>query len=173
MKGVFVNLEQCLGCKNCEVYCAVEHSGSKNLFTAIFEKPFPVKRINVEFSGEAPFPVQCRHCQEPPCVDACPSGAMKKDLLTGIVSINQDKCIGCWMCAMVCPFGVIALEKETKLVLKCDRCPDRDIPVCVTSCPTHALLFGEFDEIMKKTRKKITKLILSPAKKEIIIGGTR
>ncbi len=171
MKEVFVDLERCLGCRNCEVYCALEHSMSKNLFTAIFEKPLPIRRVSVESSGTTSIPIQCRHCEEAPCVDTCPSGAMRRDLVTGIVLLNQDRCIGCWMCAVVCPFGAITPERETRLVLKCDRCPDLETPACVTACHCNALLFGELKDIMKKKRKRVATLIMSAASREIKMGG--
>jgi len=172
MKGIFVDLEKCLGCKNCEIYCAVEHSLTKNIFSAVFEKPLPVRRISVESSSDAvSFPIECRHCEEAPCIDTCPSGAMTEDVRTGIVSLDQDRCIGCWMCAMVCPFGVITPQWDTKIVLKCDRCPDLEVPACVTACPTRALLFGELSDIMKRTRKRVAAITISAAKKEIKIGG--
>jgi len=171
MKGIFVDLERCMGCKNCEVYCAVEHSAAKNLFPAVMEKPSPVRRISVESSGDTCLPLQCRHCEEAPCVDACPSGAMKNNPETGVVSHDQDRCIGCWMCAMVCPFGVISPQPDSKIVLKCDRCPDLETPACVSACPTKALLFDELANIMKKTRKNVTGRTISATKKETITGG--
>ncbi|MHC1636025.1 MAG: 4Fe-4S dicluster domain-containing protein [Candidatus Methanospirareceae archaeon] len=173
MKGIFIDLERCVGCKSCEIYCAVEHSSSKELFTAISETPPPVKRINVEVvtMGEVSLPLQCRHCEEAPCVDTCPSGALDRDLERGIVVHERDRCIGCWMCAVVCPFGVIIPEKESKIVLKCDRCPDLEMPACVTACPTKALIFGDLGDIMKERRKKVASIVLSAVKKEIKIGG--
>ena len=172
MKGIYVDLEKCTGCKNCEIYCAVEHSVGKNVFAAALESPRPVRRISVECSDSVSIPLQCRHCEEAPCVDVCPSGAMQNDQQEHIVSHNQDRCIGCWMCAMVCPFGVIIPQKDSKIVLKCDRCPDLEIPACVTACPTNALIFGELGEVMKNTRRKVVDLTISAANRQINPGGT-
>ncbi|MDY6967887.1 MAG: 4Fe-4S dicluster domain-containing protein [Spirochaetota bacterium] len=171
MKGIFVDIERCTGCKSCEIYCAVQHSESKQIFSAVFEDPLPSERIKVETFEESPIPIQCRHCDESPCVDACPSGALSSDAETGIVSLEEERCIGCWMCAMVCPFGAIIPRRDSKLILKCDRCPDLDQPACVNACPTNALVFGELDEVMKKYRKKAAQITISAIKKEISIGG--
>ena len=158
MRAIFVDLERCVGCRSCELYCAVEHSSSKSLFSAISEHPCPVGRIKVESTGSAPFPIQCRHCEEAPCIDTCPTGAMCRDSLSGLVQFEEDRCIGCLMCAVVCPFGALASQKESRIIQKCDLCPDQEMPVCVSSCPTGALLFDDLNEIMKQKRKRVLDL---------------
>jgi Fe-S-cluster-containing dehydrogenase component len=47
----------------------------------------------------------CRNCEAPLCRQVCPADAVYKDPLTGIVEHNEDRCVGCNMCVMVCPFG--------------------------------------------------------------------
>ncbi len=161
MKRVFVDLDKCLGCHSCMIACAVEHSLSKDLFKAIREVPFPKPRIEVKTAGEEDsFPLQCRHCEEPYCVDACIAGAIRKDPKTGLVLANEEKCIGCWMCVMACPFGIIRSSllpnKEEKVAVRCDLCQDREIPACVEACPTGALFFGEvqdFKEAVSKSKE--------------------
>ncbi len=78
------------------------------------------------------------------------SGAMYKDKKTGETKHDKDKCVGCWMCIMSCPFGVLTRQKQDKIVVKCDLCADRDVPACVEACPTGALLFGTLKEFEKK-----------------------
>jgi carbon-monoxide dehydrogenase iron sulfur subunit len=73
------------------------------------------------------------------------TGAMHKDE-RGITICDEYRCIGCFMCVMVCPFGVIVKHREERRIIKCDRCPDRDVPACVNACPTGALTFKEIDE---------------------------
>lgn len=141
MKDIFIDLGKCQGCKSCELACAVEHSRSKNLFTAISEDPLPRKRLSVEYGEGKVYPIHCRHCEKAPCVAICVSGALRRDESRGIVSHNQERCIGCAMCVMVCPFGIIVKDLKTRAIIKCDRCPDRDEPACVGSCPVGALLF--------------------------------
>lgn len=155
MKGILVDLERCMGCRNCEIYCAVQHSLSRQLFDAVSEKPLPVSRVIVESSDMFSVAIQCRHCEDAQCVNVCPSGALRQDAATGVVNHDRDKCIGCYMCAMVCPFGAIIPERNTKAVLKCDRCPDSDVPACVRSCITGALRFVELDELAGKMGKRL------------------
>ena len=74
------------------------------------------------------------------------NGAMNKDHITGAIVVNQDKCVGCWMCIMTCPFGVIErdpVRKKMPVASKCDLCPGRTIPACVEICPNRALIFEE------------------------------
>lgn len=152
MKQLLVRSEICVGCKSCELACAVAHSQSKTLFAAIFEPETPRKRVYVETDGTVNFPLQCRQCSDMPCVHACMAGAMYQDQETGLVQINAEKCVGCWMCVMVCPFGAIN-EGQVHKAVKCDRCRDLDYdPACVKACPTKALQFVEVNAFAKAGR---------------------
>ena len=72
---------------------------------------------------------------------------MVKNENTGVVTCNQDKCVVCWICIMVCPYGVISKDTGTrKIASKCDLCEDEDVPVCVSGCPNEALKFIEREE---------------------------
>ena len=119
----------------------MQHSKSKKIIKA-FKREFPraLPRILVEEKGYLSFAIQCRHCEEAPCIEACITGAMYRDKITGAVLCDENRCIGCWMCIMVCPFGVIRrnLEKK-KIASKCDLCQGEEIPVCVANCPNEAL----------------------------------
>ena len=156
MKEIFVDIERCTACKACEIACAVEHSASKSLFGAIFESPAPQKRVHVEPAFAYAYPVRCLHCGDAPCVSACPNGAMSRDAATGSVIVLEERCQGCLMCAMVCPFGAISVHTSKRTAVKCDRCPDRLAiglrPACVEACPTHALEFGEEEDLVAEKR---------------------
>lgn len=156
MKEIFVDIERCTACKSCEIACAVEHSSTKTLFGAIFESPAPQKRVHVEPALAYAYPVRCLHCTDAPCIAACPNGAMTRDPLTGSVIVLEDRCQGCFMCAMVCQFGAISVSTSTSTALKCDRCPDRLTaglsPACVEACPTTALVFGEEEDLASEKR---------------------
>ncbi len=156
MKEIFVDIERCTACKACEIACAVEHSATKTLLGAVFESPAPQKRVHVEPALVYSYPVRCLHCTDAPCIAACPNGAMTRDSVTGSVIVDEDRCQGCFMCAMVCQFGAISVSAQTRTALKCDRCPDRLAvglpPACVEACPTRALVFGEEEDLASEKR---------------------
>jgi len=69
---------------------------------------------------------------------------MYKDEKTGAVLHDADKCIGCWMCIMVCPAGAIQRDqRKEKIASKCDLCAGQEMPVCVANCPNEAIVFEE------------------------------
>ncbi len=154
MKELLIRNERCLGCRSCELACAVEHSISRNLPAAIREDPRPRYRVHVSGSGRECLPLQCRNCEEAACLNACLTGALARNE-DGIVICDEDLCIGCFMCIMVCPFGVITIDPETRRIVKCDRCPERQEPACVAACPTGALLYREVSEITRRKRREV------------------
>lgn len=87
----------------------------------------------------------------------CMTGAMQKDEKTGIVSneFNPQKCVGCWMCVMACPFGVISPKQDgdRKIAVKCDMCVKRGSPACVDSCPKGAIVYMEDEEFAEYKRQ--------------------
>lgn len=155
MKVIGVYLDRCTGCKTCELYCATERgSQGKTLLKAAQESPRPQPRIRVEGSFETSIPLQCRHCSQAPCVDACLAGALTRDQKTNLVVLNEERCIGCWTCTAFCPYGIIFPWPERKIALKCDRCIYMENPVCVDVCPTRALELVNLDEIEGLLRGK-------------------
>ncbi|MBB3104156.1 4Fe-4S dicluster domain-containing protein [Azomonas macrocytogenes] len=156
-KTIFTVVENCVACKSCEIACAVEHSCSKTLAGAILETPLPQRRITVEGVGAYSYPSRCQHCSDASCITACPTGAMQRDGNTDAVFSDHDRCIGCWMCVVVCPFGGVTADPVNKKALKCDRCPERtakgEAPACVSACPTGALLFLTPEEFAAQRRQ--------------------
>jgi len=174
MKTVFVNPERCIGCMQCQVACAVEHSASRDLVTAVGEDPLPRARIHVEagpVEGTA-FPNRCRHCSPAPCVQVCPTAAMSRNPDEDLVLVDEEKCIVCAMCAMVCPFDCITFHAipdggaERVGAVKCDGCVDRlrrgePEPACVEACKVGALVYGEINELIAQGRLRDTSLALA------------
>jgi carbon-monoxide dehydrogenase iron sulfur subunit len=158
MKVIGVHMERCTGCKTCELYCGAERgSEAKTLLAAVRETPAPQPRVRVEGGRDACFPLQCRHCLQAPCLDACLTGALTRDPASGMVIIREDLCIGCWTCTAFCPYGVISPSPERKIAIKCDRCLYMEKPVCVDVCPTKALEMVEIealDELLREKRRK-------------------
>jgi len=156
MKKLTVRAERCTGCKRCEIACIEEHSGAKSYGTSVKETPAPKTRIFVEPVGNRPLPLVCRHCQDALCVSACMAGCMQKDPVTGVVTNtgHEQKCVGCWMCVMACPYGVINMSLDSAgtaqavfaQAVKCDLCPKRGTPACVEACPNEVLGVEEIEE---------------------------
>ena len=132
----------------------MEHSKSKKLNEAIVEEDIPIKRRKAQFIAKSvAISTGCHHCEDAACVASCMSGAMHKDKKTGQTMHDKDKCVGCWMCIMTCPFGALTRQKQEKIILKCDLCPDRDVPACVEACLTGALFLGTLEEFEAKIKK--------------------
>jgi len=160
-KVIAINIEKCLACKSCEIACAVVHSESKVLQEAIEESPKPQRMVTVEPAGEYGVPIQCRHCEAGPCIEICPTGAIQRPDEESPVVIDPDLCIGCKLCMLICPFGVLKIGKEGRAIIKCDMCyellREGEPPACVQACPTKALQLVSLEELTKSKRQKASK----------------
>lgn len=177
-KAITVNIEKCLACKSCEIACALAHSKCKVLEEAATESPKPQRRVTVEAVGEFAVPIQCRHCEDAPCITVCPTAAIHRHAANDPVLIDRDKCIGCKFCLMVCPFGVIELLRDGKAVVKCDLCIERtktgQEPACVEACPTKALKLADEEELAAgKRRRAAQELVISTQKSNKRKGDTQ
>ena len=157
-KMIVVKEDRCLGCKACVLECAMAHTQAKTLLEAISAAAPPQPRIHVEPSGEFGMPLQCRHCEDAPCLAICPTEAIHRFSERGPVLLDQERCIGCKFCLMVCPFGVIDLSRDGKAMIKCDLCIERteagESPACVAACPTKALEFCEIEDWLARHRRQ-------------------
>lgn len=155
---IVVDVKKCTGCKTCELECAVAHSKSKEILGAMAERPRPQSRIKVEGVEHICVPLQCRHCENAPCVAICPTAALSREEATDVVRFDKARCIGCRWCMLVCPFGSIKPEKEGTGIVKCDMCAERRSdgkgPACVEGCPTHALKLEALEELTKDIRRR-------------------
>ena len=141
MKRGFVNEKWCPGCHLCEYNCAFANSGEKNMAKALKDKEIH-PRVRIEGDDKVTYAVSCRHCEDPICVKSCISGALsKKD---GAVFIDHNKCVGCFTCILVCPYGALSCT-EDHTVLKCELCIENSCgtPACVEGCPNRAIVFEE------------------------------
>ncbi|HVX03573.1 MAG TPA: 4Fe-4S dicluster domain-containing protein [Rhodanobacteraceae bacterium] len=195
--GLVIDLDTCVGCHACAVACKEWNDGG-DFGPLPDDDPYgaephgvwfnrvhsyevaPPPREKAAASSEARgepvpqmvhFPRSCLHCETPDCVTVCPTGASYKRAEDGIVLVDQDKCIGCQLCAWACPYGAreIALphpktsasdvhRKDSKrgTMQKCTLCVDRIYnetlderdrqPACVLACPTRARMFGDLGD---------------------------
>jgi len=130
---IMADSEKCIGCRTCEVACAVSH---QEFVTANDFMP----RIRVVKGDSYTTAVGCHQCEDAPCANVCPTGAIKRS--TGAWLVEQARCIGCKSCIVACPFGAMQVQRvgDRAQALKCDLCAHREGgPACVEACPTHAL----------------------------------
>ena len=168
--GMVIDLQVCVGCHSCTAACKSSNGTPPDILFS---------RVHEFESGEYPnarrefLPVLCNHCENPPCVEVCPTGAsfQRSD---GIVGVKADICIGCRSCALACPYdhrhyvepgslgkgyfdGDLTLYEMAKYprwtegtVIKCDFCMDRVDqglkPACVETCPAEARIFGDLSD---------------------------
>jgi len=156
-KIIAVDVTRCMACHSCELACAIAHSKSKTLTGALAEEPRQRPRVHVEQAAGRPVPIQCQHCDDAPCVAACPTGAVSRAGPDEPVLVDAARCIGCRMCVQACPFGAMTIGPDGKGVLKCDLCVERlaqgEEPACVSACPTGALRFEEAEDAARRKRR--------------------
>ncbi|NQU23724.1 MAG: 4Fe-4S dicluster domain-containing protein [Candidatus Nealsonbacteria bacterium] len=157
MKRIVADPAKCLACRACETACAMAHVDTDDLIEAIAVHGAS-PRIYIEAAGEFAVPLQCRHCDDAPCMQVCPSGALMRHSQGGPVLADQAKCIGCQYCVQACPFGVIRINSKQAAVIKCDLCIARRgqglEPACVEACPVGALRLAEMEADAKQARAR-------------------
>ena len=133
-KKITVYPEKCTACRLCELGCSFKKTGEFNPTAS---------RVRVFIFGEDAFytPIICTQCDEAWCLKACPSGAISRDYGARVVKVNPERCVGCRMCTLACPFGTITYFAPEGKAIKCDECDGQ--PECVLFCPTGALAYEE------------------------------
>lgn len=131
--------DTCFWCRSCELVCSLYHEGDCNPSLSRI-------RISLDLFQQEAEAIVCHQCENPRCIIACPVwGAMGIDERTGSVTIDEEKCVGCGICAEACPFNgerIIKLSSSTGKFIKCDLCGGD--PQCVEICPTGALRYVKF-----------------------------
>jgi electron transport protein HydN len=162
---IVANPHKCIGCKACEIACAVAHLDTTAATAGTFETPF-LPRLNLVRSSLVTMPIQCRQCDDAPCANVCPTRAITQ--LDKAIVVNTALCIGCKTCMVACPFGAMdmvpervnsesvqqqglktitngeLMTKENLVAHKCDLCAGRKGgPACVEICPASAFSIVE------------------------------
>lgn len=150
--GMLIDLAKCIGCNACVVACRLENETPLTKFNTWIES-WDVEDGN-GYVRRSNVPKQCNHCDNPACVDACPTGRTVKDAETGLVYHDPEiNCAGaaCQLCVEACPYHHPVYIEDLEKVVKCDGCRDLvakgEQPACVASCMMRALHFGPVDEL--------------------------
>ena len=166
--GLVVDLDTCVGCHGCATACK-QWNTSGTIGPLSDTEPYGLEPIGTWLNrirsyeiDDSPnsktvhMPMSCMQCEDAACVTVCPTGASYKRLEDGIVLVDQDKCMGCNLCAWACPYGARELDAEQGTMKKCTLCIDRIYdeklpeaerqPACVLTCPTRSRVFGDFDD---------------------------
>ncbi|MHB1428507.1 MAG: hydrogenase 2 operon protein HybA [Rhodocyclaceae bacterium] len=177
--GLLYDATLCVGCKACVAACK-EANGNPPEFNTVdqlWDTPLDtsgysfniikmyrngtMETKDAEKNGYAFMKTSCLHCADPSCVSACPVSAMIKNPVTGIVTYNPDKCIGCRYCVAACPFGIPKYQYDDPLgrIGKCELCvhrhKDGHYSACAEVCPTGATLFGKTSDLLAEARRRL------------------
>jgi len=161
-----VDIEKCIGCEMCMIDCAAHHADPKDL-PIVYPQSWdllPEARLYVDLAGPLPVPLLCKHCENAPCATVCPTEAVRVDEKTGFKILDKERCIGCRSCLLICPFGLISMDRDGRAAQKCDMCIERFEagiePVCVQICPRGALSVKAVPESADGARRKTAEQML-------------
>lgn len=152
--GWVVDVRRCFGCHGCEVACKAEndvplgHYMRQTIYHDVEKPDGGLARIMV--------PMACQHCEDAPCIKACPCGALHKGM-GGSVQVDYDVCSGHGACKEVCPYGAIYIDPVANQAVKCHNCTHRVAvgmePACVATCPSEAIHFGDLNDPASKVAR--------------------
>jgi len=128
-KTLIITPSRCTACRTCELACSFKHAGKDGLGIA---------RIRAFMFGEGKNQIlTCFQCDEAACVKVCPVEALSRNESTGAIVVDENRCIGCGLCSLACPFGHIEHDSRKGIAVKCDLCGGE--PACAAFCPTRTL----------------------------------
>jgi tetrathionate reductase subunit B len=142
-----IEIDRCIDCKSCMVACTAENQVPVGQHRN-WVKATPVRGTFPELTQDF-VAGNCMHCENPPCVEVCPTGASYQRE-GGLVLINQNDCVGCKYCISACPYGARHYDGRQHVVDKCTACVHRlesgRQPACVETCVSGVRHFGDLND---------------------------
>jgi tetrathionate reductase subunit B len=139
--AMVIDSARCFDCKACVVACQIANGVPPGSYRNWIKSAAEGERGEMHFQ-----PGNCMHCENPTCVQACPTGATYTDEKDGAIKVNGGLCINCGSCIPACPYGARYRHPKKKIVDKCNFCEEHrsrgESPACVAVCPTRARTFG-------------------------------
>ena len=174
--GLLIDTTRCTDCEVCVTACHTENGVAGHGRPATDAQWIRKVNLTDKRTGHAQtLPLMCQHCEHPPCVDVCPTGASFKRA-DGIVLVDKHTCIGCRYCVMACPYGARSFIHETVTgqksdvprgkgtVESCTLCVHRvdqdEKPACVEACTqdgNKAMLFGDLNDSASDLHQRLSR----------------
>ncbi|SFN52578.1 electron transport protein HydN [Izhakiella capsodis] len=172
---IIADASKCIGCRTCEVACVVSHQQVEDCASLTPQNFLP--RIHVVKGVNVSIATTCRQCEDAPCANVCPNGAITRH--RDHISVEQQRCIGCKTCVVACPYG--AMEVVLRPVVrnagsglnvltdkaeanKCDLCQDQaDGPACIRVCPTNAIACVDREKLEQLSQERRRRAALDGA----------
>jgi protein NrfC len=159
--SMVIRQNRCVDCELCKEACVETNQvPSYGFRTTILEVHRPAGPAKIERDF---MPVLCNQCNRPPCVRVCPTKATYKDKKTGIVMMENKKCIGCKTCMAACPYNARYFKEETRAVDKCNFCYDtrltkgETLTACAEACPADVRVFGDLSDTSSRVYQLVHK----------------
>ncbi|MCT7944474.1 sulfate reduction electron transfer complex DsrMKJOP subunit DsrO [Shewanella septentrionalis] len=147
--GMVIDLRRCVGCQACTVACTIENQPPLGQFRTTVQQYEVSQQEDTTPPTFLMLPRLCNHCENPPCIPVCPTGAtfQRKD---GIVVVNNEWCVGCGYCVQACPYDARFINHDTNTADKCTFCAHRLdaglLPACVETCVGEARVIGDLND---------------------------
>jgi molybdopterin-containing oxidoreductase family iron-sulfur binding subunit len=173
--GMLIDTAACVpGCNDCVTACNKENGLSGGTATTDSQWIRKIEIKDISSGREVSLPMMCQHCESPPCVDVCPTGASFKRA-DGIVLVDKHRCIGCRYCMMACPYKARSFVHEPLhdqnpdvprgkgTVESCTLCVHRidqgGQPACAEACANKVILFGDLNDANSEIAKKVKSVV--------------
>jgi carbon-monoxide dehydrogenase iron sulfur subunit len=155
MRFITMDVTKCVVCRNCEYACSFRQTGD-------FKREDSNIRVQYHDDVKICLPQTCMHCDDAWCLEICPAAAIARNESTGAIEIDSNRCAGCKMCILACPFGNIHFDKINMVSRKCNLCQGE--PNCVSHCISGALQYMTAQNSCQNNREIFRQFIETIAK---------